>query len=314
MPEVITFVSPRDPKIYRGPLVVAVRGIGREGFKAAFAASDVIYTEEYYGFTLPRSAGIRPARYLNAILNSSLATYYLFLTSSVWGIERDKVEPNDLLSLPIPRIEESRKREIDTVLKAEQAIRSSLANDETPTNHMLSQLDEAVFNLFDLDETERVLVRDTVSLTINLRMKHTRSIALKRPSMTEVELYAKQLINIIQPFLETLNERTMTADVFDVGRAPLQVVRLNMLPALGHSPGTSIVDGQDLDAILGKIAQQLPNRIAGSVYARRVLRIYSNDALYIIKPAQLRYWSRSSGLNDADAIIAEHMRTAHDLA
>ncbi len=44
------------------------------------------------------------AHYINGLLNSSLAAYFLFLTASVWGVERDKVEPNDLLRFPVPPI------------------------------------------------------------------------------------------------------------------------------------------------------------------------------------------------------------------
>jgi len=37
---------------------------------------------------------------LVAYTNSSLATYILFLTASTWGIERERVILNELLSLP----------------------------------------------------------------------------------------------------------------------------------------------------------------------------------------------------------------------
>jgi hypothetical protein len=29
----------------------------------------------------------------------------------------------------------------------------------------------------------------------------------------------------------------------------------------------------------------------------------------VVKPAQIRFWTRSAGLNDADAVLAEHFGT-----
>jgi hypothetical protein len=63
-----------------------------------------------------------------------------------------------------------------------------------------------------------------------------------------------------------------------------------------------------LVAVLKNIAEQLPPKLADHVFTRRNARIYVGEYLYIIKPAQLRYWSRSAGLNDADTVLAEHFR------
>jgi hypothetical protein len=60
--------------------------------------------------------------------------------------------------------------------------------------------------------------------------------------------------------------------------------------------------------VLGKIAMQLPTRIADTVYTRRNLRIYIGNDYYIVKPSQRRYWSRYAALNDADTIISEQMK------
>ncbi|HVB74991.1 MAG TPA: N-6 DNA methylase, partial [Ktedonobacteraceae bacterium] len=86
---------PRDVRIYEAPLVITTRGLNADGFFSAFSPDDVVYTEEYYGISFPRKQEYL-AQYLNGVLNSYLASYFLFLTASVWGVERDKVEPNDL--------------------------------------------------------------------------------------------------------------------------------------------------------------------------------------------------------------------------
>jgi hypothetical protein len=39
---------------------------------------------------------------------------------------------------------------------------------------------------------------------------------------------------------------------------------------------------------------------------RRQLRIYDENALFILKPSEVRYWTRTTGLNDGDAVLADH--------
>jgi hypothetical protein len=39
---------------------------------------------------------------------------------------------------------------------------------------------------------------------------------------------------------------------------------------------------------------------------RRQLRVYNDNDLFILKPSEIRYWTRTSGLNDADVILADH--------
>jgi hypothetical protein len=42
------------------------------------------------------------------------------------------------------------------------------------------------------------------------------------------------------------------------------------------------------------------------------LRIYTEDALFILKPSERRYWTQTIGLNDADVILADHWLRRRD--
>ena len=300
---------PRNPQIYKGPVVIASASLNELGFFSAFSGEDVVYPENYSGISIPPEH-VDLAHYLNGILNSSTTLYFLFLTGSVWGIERDEVKTQDLARLPVPRHTKDNERLITQIVDIEGQLRESQSL--SAQADLKRQLDDAVFNLYRLDETERILVEDTVNLTIDLRMKREKSAALSKPKFTELEAYAKQLINVIQPFLQTLNEQTIVADVFNVNKAPLQVVKLSIVPAPGREPVVQTVPSQELEPILKRIADQLPLKIAERIYTRRDLRIYIGEDIYIVKPAQRRYWSRSAGLNDADTILAEQLKTNRD--
>jgi len=146
---------PRNMRIYSGPLVVTTRGLGKEGFYAAFSPGDVVYTEEYYGISIPKDQESM-AHYLNGVLNSSLASYFLFMTASVWGVERDKVEPNDLLRLPIPLPVADNHSTVTQIIGIERMLYQS---SNGPTREKLKeQLNKAVFMLYGLDEVEQLLI------------------------------------------------------------------------------------------------------------------------------------------------------------
>ncbi|HYT36384.1 MAG TPA: N-6 DNA methylase [Ktedonobacteraceae bacterium] len=299
---------PRDPQIYKGPLVITTRGLSKAGFYSAFSQGDVVYTEEYYGIAIPQHQEYL-AHYLNGVLNSSLATYFLFMTASVWGVERDKVEPNDLLRFPLPETSMNNEDLVKHVVEVEGQLLQSY-NGATRES-LKQQLDETVYELYGLDETERILVQDAVNLTIDLRMNREKSKAVDRPQLDELEAYATQLIGVIQPFFQALNERALVADVLDVGKAPLYVIKFSLLPLPLHRPFVQISKEEGLEAILRRIAVLLPQKIADNIYTRRILRIYVGSDFYIVKPVQRRYWSRSSGLNDADSILSEHIRSSY---
>ena len=300
------FHRPRDPRIYEAPLVITTRGLGVNGFFSAFCLTDVVYTEEYYGISVPRHQEYF-AHYLNGVLNSSLISYFLFLTASVWGVERDKIEPNDLLRLPLPTfIQDDNGHIVSLVVRLEERLR--LTQNQAIRAEIKEQLDKAVFDLYDLSEVERILVQDTLNFTIDLRMKGETSKALDRPENEELKAYSLQLINTIQPFFRTLNEVMMEADIFETKTAPLQLIKFSVVPVPGRIPSIQVIAEQALDDVLGRIATQLPTRIAETIYTRRNLRIYEGNDYYIVKPSQRRYWSCSAALNDADTIISEQMK------
>jgi N-6 DNA Methylase len=300
----IQMEAPRKSTIYNPPLVVFSQTPDSEGIYSAFSEEIIVYTQKYSGISLAQE-DVRLANYLNAIVNSSVISYFLFLTASSWGIERDEVTLQDLSRIPVPTPNAENVNLVSRIVAIEHQLRTSSSAEY---HRLKNQLNNAVFELYGLDQTEQVLVEDGVNLTINLRMKRESSVALRKPTLDELKLYALQLIGVIQPFLQTLRERVLVAEVIEVSQSPLQVVKFSFLPAPEPVHIVQISQVQELKAVLNRIAEHLPEQIADRIYTCRDLRIYTGKDIYIVKPAQKRYWSRSAGLNDADLILSEHLR------
>ncbi|MGI0493491.1 HsdM family class I SAM-dependent methyltransferase [Alkalinema pantanalense CENA528] len=297
--------APRDYQTYKSPLLIVPEKIESTGIFSAFCSEDIVYPKNYYGLSISEGSEYL-VHYLNGIINSSLTSYFLFMTSSSWGVARKTLMMQDIARLPVPFPVEDNSHVVSQIINLERQLVEHHNTSAYP--HLKRELDDAVFSLYGLDETEQTLVKDGITITIDLYMKREESTALRRPKISELELYATDLISVIQPFLQTLRERALVADVIEVSNSPLQVVKFSFVPVPGREPVVQTTQVQELKAVLNRIAEQLPQQIADRIFTRRDLRIYSGQDIYIVKPAQKRYWSRSAGLNDADLILSEHLR------
>ena len=298
--ENVGFWRPRDASIYKGPLVLTTRGIGSAGFYAAMCPTDVVFDEMYYGFSVSETE----AHYLNGILNSKLAAYWLFMTSSAWGVERDEVKPIDLLRLPIPAISGSGRKRVEAVVSAVKDCQiSSAAELPLPCN----RLDKAVYDLYGIEQNEVVFVEDLLSITLEHRLAKAASAATWAPSPAQLSQYAKTLIGAIQPLLAARSGRYMGAEIFDAGAAPLTVIRFYIGSRKEDQGRIRSVQIEGMDKVLSEIEKNLDSPVTDEIFTRRVLRVYAENCVYVVKPSQYRYWCRSAALNDFDAIMAEHL-------
>ncbi len=294
---------PRDPAIYRGPLVLCASGLRGNRISAALCREDLVYSRSQFGIPLRRGL-LRIGHYLNGVLNSSLATYFAFLTATRWGLDKYVMENTDFLRIPIPDPEKAVASFVQRVLEVEHDIRSVTrkgGHDEA----LVAELDRAVFKLYGLDRFERLLVEDMVSCTIDMQRKHEKSEALSAATVRECRDYAKHVIAVIQPFLETRRERRLVADVLDTD-GPLRVVRFRIMEASRNGrPNVVVEKAGDLSEVLDEIARNLDEQIALGIHTRRHLRVYSGDSFYVVKPSQRRFWTRSAGLTDGDSVLKD---------
>lgn len=296
---------PREPSIYKGPLLLCASGLRGKRVVAATCEHDVFYSLSCYG--VPVDSNHLPfVRYLNGILNSAIATYFVFLTASKWGLEKYEILGSDFLRIPVPDPRDAGSAYVRRILEFEQEL-GELARTGGPSVAEWAALDKAVFALYGLDAAERVLVEDMLDFTIDIQRNHERSRALDPATMKDCYGYARQLIGVIQPFLETRKRRSLMGDVIDVD-GPLRVVQFRFADrTTDDRPEIVTRKALNLDAVLARIAENLDQEISIGLNTRRHLRVYADDSFYVVKPSQRRFWSRAAGLNDGDSVLGDLM-------
>ena len=293
---------PRTREIYRAPLVVVKEMMGSNARVAvAVAERDLVFTDAYFAASLPTSHK-QSAHLLAAILGSSLASWFFLMTSSEFGIWKRKLLISDVVSMPVPDLKQAVKSEAGKqLLQIEKGLRTPAIE---ATDWAL--LDEAVFDLYDIDEVDRVVVRSGLfRASWQWQAGQLTSVA-PADIQTDITSYAEVFMSVISGWLSARNKRHMRAEVFDLPmRDALRVVRF----VLEDGPGNATVDvvkpQGELNDILASIGKRLKVKLATALSGERELRIHGRNEVVIIKPAARRYWMGVSALEDADAVVAE---------
>jgi hypothetical protein len=293
---------PRKVEIYRGPLVIVNKGIQENSLLAAFSNSDVVYSQDFYGFVISSKPQLY-GHYLSAILNSKIVTYFQFTTCSSWGIERDAITRHEILRTPIPPL----SKVTEAFLKESQWLYENIdkATDPQIVEHQ-SVLDGLIYELYGLTTSERELVEDTLGLTVDFFQNRDKSVALQPPSVEELKEFAQASIDVLNAYLTSIGKQ-YNAVVFETAASPLRMVKLTYDRAKSEADEVRIQTINRLDTVLRELSENLRTEIADNLAVRRSLRIYQGTDIYLLQPAERRYWSRSAGRNEANRILKEQL-------
>ena len=294
---------PRERNTYRAPLLV-VKEFLRRGPRPVVAVldHDTVFTDAFFGAAFPPSRH-EAAHLLAAILSSSIASWFFLLTTSAFGLSMRRIKRRDVEHLPVPDLDESLRSAAGG--RATRLARELQYNPPTDAeDSRWRTLDEAVFNLYGLDDAERTVVRDG-RFRARWQWKDGRNQSAEAAvPETHLLAYARGFLSVMDAWLTARKRRHMRAEVLDLPvHAPLRVVRFVL--GEGYAPSTAEIVAPDgtVRAVLDRIGRRLNVRLATA--GHRELRIHGRSEVVVIKPAARRHWMGVSALDDADAVVAE---------
>jgi hypothetical protein len=104
----------------------------------------------------------------------------------------------------------------------------------------------------------------------------------------------------------------VNATVYDVWlNDPLNLIALSF-DDKKQSVTTKNVD--ELSPLLKKLNNYSLQQYGQNIYVRKQYKYFDTDKIYLIKPNQKRFWTRSQAMEDAQSLIIEitNMRTANE--
>ena len=292
---------PRQREIYNGPLLVVGEYMqGGPRPVTAIADEDLVYADAYFGASFAR--GQSEAAYLVAgILGSALASWYFLMTASAFGLWIRRLKSADVVTMPIPDLGNA----IDSPLGKQIVYRVRTFHRNPPNPKDLAWLDDAVFDLYGLDDEDRVVVRDGL-FRASWQWKPGRLKSTEPAELNDLTAYANAFLSTMDAWLSASNRRRMRAEIYKLTPdAPLRVIRF----VLENTPGPSVVEvippDESLGAVLSRIGERTKVRVTDALVGVRDLRVHARDEVSIIKPAARRNWLGVRGLEDADAVIQD---------
>jgi hypothetical protein len=293
---------PRPRETYKAPILL-IKEFLSAGPRpvTAVADRDIVYTDAFFGAAMGEKHR-QSAHLISAVLSSAFASWFFLMTASEFGIWKRRLLTHDVGLLPLPDpAEASRSEAGQTILALEADFRNGGVDPKRWTS-----LDNAVFELYGLDETDRIIVRDGLTRA-GWQWAPGRQIA-SQPADVEHDLepYAAAFLSAIEPWLEVGGEQHMRAEIIRLAdRAPLRVVRFVLDEGMGPSTVETVPAEGELSAVLDRIGRRLDVRLGTVLIGERELRVHGAREVVIIKPAARRFWMPGSALEDADIVLAE---------
>jgi hypothetical protein len=238
-----------------------------------------------------------------ACYNSLVATYYLFLTSGRFAFDRSEPWVGQLRRLPIPPVAAHVLDGIST----------------------LEDLDTRVYNLFSLQEAETILIEDMVHYTLT-DFKGAGDRPGYRPTQRgkpsngqqqpepDLQRYCEIMLRVLKAAYG--QDKAIGAVIFSESaqsRLPVRLVAIYLNDPVINSVQIASLQSPDFQRHLLRVYNPAQDTQGEPVAYQRCVRTYDTARtevstsliVHIVKPNQMRYWTRSMALRDADEIAAD---------
>ncbi|MCA9979078.1 MAG: N-6 DNA methylase, partial [Anaerolineales bacterium] len=306
------FYRRSSPDLFEAPLVL----IHQSQCTAAFSDMDVAYHHTITGIVSTKEYE-RLLHWLVAYLNSPLAKYYHFLTSTRWAVERKNIIQAEYEVMPflVPEQDDPRLQkilyhmaQIRELLQKETAFHN--AQDKAKQQEHEIAIHELVYELYGLHPIERQLIEDMLAYGIpffewakNKRRKPGGAKPVQWPDLDMLKTYADIFSHTATSLLRIKNQ-TLNATVYR-NDAPLTVVSFSLVSLDEAQPPKVVIDIEAMRTKLRELEQFLSERKTPSLYMRRHVRVYDGDTVSLVRPSEQRFWTQSQARADADAFLAE---------
>jgi type I restriction-modification system DNA methylase subunit len=309
---------------YRGKRLLVQRGISREGdangrIEARYVEENFCFSQSFYGIKLKSSEDWK-YKILLGILWSSFSRYYLFLTSTDWGLWHDGMRLDELLELPV--VVEEDNPSTSKIIEIVDKLRSyhppkhdlehpdGLSEPEINDQRQIweKELDEAVFELYGLDDEQKGLILDCCEVTLPFFYRPADSLeperAVENSDVSWMENYARIFARRWNAYLESDMEMRATLHVGSHNN----MVALEFFPADKSDPWDLSPKKVSWSNVLDQIGDALPQPMGVSqIVVDGVVHAVSDHAIIVMKRNERRFWTRSLAREDADTTLCKRM-------
>ena len=224
------------------------------------------------------------------------------------GFWHYEIHEEEHLSLPVhfpdnPDLQSRILEAVEQVMTRSEAL--PLFDSETPSWRMMQdELDNAVFELYELSEAQKDLVRDLCQVTLEFFYEGTNSQAAKPPTIEALEDYRNAFLEIWEERLASKGKE-LEARIYAPHHGLLCGLSFELKDwgtAIIHSP---VTDSSEWQRWFRRLSKSLRKEYSDRIYIDRVAKELSDSSIFIIKRAEHRFWTKSQARQDAQELLTE---------
>jgi hypothetical protein len=242
-------------------------------------------------------------------LNSIIAVYFSLLSSGRFAFYRPSPNKENLLRIPIPKCKRGVLKEIERI----------------------EDVDVRVRQLFGFKDSEWVLVEDLINYTLQDFKGGMNSPGRRPTHALDGEQEDRESEFVLRAYCEYFSrvlragfgeDKQVSATIFTERSEPFLPLRLVGIHL--ETPGKAFIKLESIDSpelikrlkeLDKKFLKSPSGRTNGGIFYQRIARIYDTisiggrkvPTIFIVKPDQVRYWTRSMAMRDADEIAGDIM-------
>lgn len=289
------------------------------------ACSFAVFTDEFVVVPHPnmgiagQSKDEPLLRALALYLSSSFARYHQFFHSPQQGIHGARCTLDALRELPIPFSESTdlgpwlaaHRKLVElsdrrwALVEAEDALvsESEVEAFDAEMAYLEGEVDQLVATALGLTDEDLWLVEDLVHVRFDLVDGRVGERAAGSPTEEEMSRYAVALRDTLDAYLDRGEQFRHEVAIVHEPRAGM--VRIRFEASLRpHQPVVESADGH-LGTQIATMRDRIEERQGQWIYFDRNLTVYLHDMVFLCKPMERVWWTRSQALADADQIIAD---------
>lgn len=297
--------SNTETRIFHAPHVLVAQGFKR----IAFADFEVSFQHALRGICGPENDRALLI-FLAAYLRSPLAKYFLFQTSSNWGVSRQKILAKELLRAPfawpddLPDSQRAWQIVGEVARIVDEAITKAgdiLMNRKELVRAADRAIEPLIIEYFDILPFEKTLIDDTLKVIIpsirpTRKRRIVRTILPSKPE--ERDKYTQRLCDTLNGWAQSgrfvVRGQAIASEQLGIGVAILQ-------KTVSNQPQTQNEDHSSLLTSLERL-RRVTSRRLNTFDLLRGTKVFDRDLLYLVKPIARRFWTQTAALNDADEI------------
>jgi hypothetical protein len=299
-----------DRRLFENPKILFPRGVYER--KIAYCNLPVYFPDSIHSIAAINPNDSDLLRFLTVVLNSDIAHYYLFHTSTRWAIERDVVYLHEIYKIPFilpenlfdPSKANKIVKEVSGVINnfEIQMKAQNWFGLKEEAKKISKELESYVRKYYDIGRYEEMLIDETIALSMksfHKRPDATNIPTLKMTQKNNWQTYTQTLCEMLNNFGEG-SKFKVKGEVYK--GMPYSVVHVSLSYRTNRTVPILESEG-GLAKILQRMEHLLQQKSGRFVFCQN-LKVFDpdSDSLYILKPMQMRFWSRTAALNDADEI------------